>query len=140
VSERIELARRALAAFNARDTDALIALFDPQVEIHTRVAGLGEVTIYRGHDGVRSWQVDLNETWDSIRGEPEAFFHLGDQTLMFYVLRGRGRQSGVETSMWFASVTTVRDGLIVSLKVYRDKHEALAELGVSEESWSAIAP
>ena len=141
MSERnIAQLRRVLGAFNAGDTEALIASFDRQAEVHTKVAGLGEVTIYRGRDGVKSWLADLNETFDGMRQEVEAFFDLGDQALTFYVLRGRGRQSGVETSMWFASVTTMRDGLIVSWKVYPDKDEALAELGVSEGELEPIAP
>jgi ketosteroid isomerase-like protein len=138
--KNIELGRRLLEAFNARDGEALIALFDPQAEVHSRLAGLGEVTSYRAHDGVRSWQTDLDEAWSEIRIEPEAHFDLGEQILTFYVLRGRGRQSGVETSMWFASVARWRHGLCVSLKIHRDREEALAELGVSEDDLEPIEP
>jgi hypothetical protein len=60
--ENVERSRRVLEAFNARDMDALIVLFDPQVEVHARLAGLGEATIYNGHDGVRSWQADFDES------------------------------------------------------------------------------
>jgi ketosteroid isomerase-like protein len=146
-AENVKLTQETFAAYNRGGTEAnprdlapLIALLDAQVEIHTRVAGLGEVTIYRGHDGVRSWLAELDETWEELRIEIEALFDLGDRTLTFYVLRGRGRQSGVETSIWFASVATVRDGLIVSYKVYRDKTEALAELGLGEDELEPIAP
>jgi hypothetical protein len=52
---------------------------------------------YRGHEGLRKWHRDLEETWgDDIRTEPEAFFDLGEYTLTLSVLRGRGRHSGVE--------------------------------------------
>jgi ketosteroid isomerase-like protein len=138
--ENVERSRRVLEAFNARDMDALIVLFDPQVEVHARLAGLGEATIYNGHDGVRSWQADFDESWSRIRIEPEAYFDLGEQILTFYVLRGRGRQSGVETSMWFASVATWRNGLCASLRFHRDREEALLALGVTEDELKPIAP
>ena len=141
MSERtIALTRQALDAFNARDTEALIALLHPSVEVHGRFAGLGEVTIYQGHEGVRGWQADLSAIWEEIRNEPEAMFDLGERTLTFYEIRAKGRLSGAETAMRFASVTTWQDGLCVSLKIYRDREEALRELGVTREELEPITP
>ena len=72
--------------------------------------------------------------------EPEAYFALGEQTLLFYVLRGRGRQSGAEVTMQLAQVARWRDNLMVYSKVYTDKGEALRDLGVSEDALEPIAP
>src|SRR3989442_762617 len=114
MSERnVELTRHFIEAFNARDIETLIAYFDPCVEYHSAFAAVSGA-VYHGHDGLRSWDRDLVETWgDEIRAEPEAYCDLGEQTLVLYVLRGRGKHSGVEIAMPNASVLRWRDGLIV---------------------------
>jgi ketosteroid isomerase-like protein len=86
VSERnVELHRRAIEAFNARDTDALIELFDPQIEYHSAMTTPGGAD-YRGHDGMRRYFDDLEDAWgDEFRVEPEAYFDLGEHTLLLYV-------------------------------------------------------
>jgi hypothetical protein len=74
-----------------------------------------------------------------IRAELEAFFDLGDDILTFAVLRGRGRQSGVQVALP-AIVTRVRDGLIVYHKGYAHREDALSDLGISEQALEPIAP
>jgi ketosteroid isomerase-like protein len=134
VSEQnVQLHRRLIEAYNARDTEAFIALCDPQIEVHSVFAAPGG-TDYRGHDGVRRWHQDLAEAWaGGFRVEPEAFFDFGDDTLMFGVLHGREPQSGVEVEMPNAQVVTLRDGLVTYLKVYMHREDALRDLGVSAE-------
>ena len=97
--------------------------------------------VYRGHEGVRSWQRDLAESFGGeFRVEPEAFFDLGDRTLVFGVLRGRGGQSGAEVAMPAAGIAEWRDGLCIAHKAYAHKEDALRELGVSEDALKPIAP
>jgi hypothetical protein len=77
---------------------------------------------------------------DEIRGEVEAFFDLGEDTLAFYVLHGRGRQSGAEVAMALAQVIRWRNGLVVYFNVYAHREDALSGLGVSEDSLERIDP
>jgi ketosteroid isomerase-like protein len=141
VSEgNVELHRKLVAVFNARDVETLIASFDPEIELHGLFAALGGVTTYNGRAGVRKWLGDLEEAWREIRAEPEAYFDLGEHTLMFYVLRGRGRQSAAETTMHFAQVARWRDGLCVYYKAYTQRQDALRDLGVSEDELEPIDP
>jgi ketosteroid isomerase-like protein len=139
VSEQnVELHRRLIEAYNVRDTEALISLCDPQIEVHSVFAAPGGAD-YHGHDGVRRWLQDLEETWGAeFRVEPEAFFDLGDDTLMFSVLHGRGQQTGVDVPMANAQVARLRDGLIAYLKVYIHREDALTDLGVSEDALEPI--
>ena len=135
----VERTRRVFDAFNAGDIDAELAYAHPNTEFQTTFLGLGGV--YRGHDGLRRWHRDLKESWgDEIRAEVEAFFDLGEQALVFFVLRGRGRQSGVEVAMSVATVYTWRDGLLVYTKAYVHREDALRELGVSLDELEPIAP
>ena len=50
--ENVELHRRAIQAFNARDIEAFIAYCDPGIEWHSTFAAVGGA-IYHGHDGIR---------------------------------------------------------------------------------------
>ena len=135
--QNIELHRRAIEVVNARDVEAAIAGADPRVEFVSTIAG----AIYRGHDGLRNLFRDIEDGFgDELRLEPEAYFDLGEQTLAFYVARGRGRQSGVEVTMPQAHVARWRDGLIVYLKAYAHREDALNDLGVSEDALEPIAP
>jgi ketosteroid isomerase-like protein len=136
----VELTRRYIEAFNARDIEALITLFDPNIELHSAFAAVGGA-IYHGHNGLRRWHRDLTEAWgEEIRGDPEVYFDLGEQTLAFYVLRGRGRHSGAEVAMPNALVARSRDGVIVYMKAYTRREDALSDLGVSEDELEPIAP
>ena len=138
--QNVERDRRAVEAFNARDMASFLALCDPEFEVHSVFAAVGGA-VYYGHDGVRSWWRDLEDAWgDEIRIESEAFFDLGEHTLAFQVLHGRGQQSGVDVAMPSAHVTRWRNGVMVYLKVYVHREDALRDLGVSEEALEPIAP
>ena len=131
--------RRTVEAYNARDLEAFMASFDPDVEFHSSFAGIDAV--YRGHEGLRRWHRDLEEAWaGEIRSEPEAYFELGDYTLVLSVLRSRGRHSGVEVETPDVLVARWRAGLIVYMKSYVSKDEALSDLGVSEDALEPISP
>jgi ketosteroid isomerase-like protein len=141
MSERnIELTRRWIEAYNARDMAAFVGSCDPGVELYSLFAAVGGVTLYCGHDGVRRWWREFEESWDRPRIEPEAFFDLAAQTLFFAVLHGRGRQSEVEVAMPYAAVARWNDGLCVYFRSFTDKDSALRDLGVTEDELEPIAP
>ena len=136
----IEHHRRSVEAFNTRDVEAFIAFCDPQIELHSTVTVPGGA-VYQGHDGVRRWHRDLADGWgDELRVEPEVYFDLGEHTITFHVLHGRGRQSGADVAMPAAHLCRWRDGLIVYFKGYAKKEDALGDLGTSEDGLKPIAP
>jgi hypothetical protein len=97
--------------------------------------------VYHGHDGLRKWLGDLEEAWgDELRVEPEAFFDVGEHTLAFQVLHGRGRQSGAQVALPVTALARWRGGLMVSFKTYAQREEALKDLGVSGDELEPIAP
>ena len=138
--ENVELHRRLIDAYNASDTETFIALCDPQIELQSTVTVPGGA-VYRGHVGVRRWHRDLEDGWgDELRVEPDVYFELGEHTISFHVLHGRGRQSGADVAMPAAHVYRWRDGLIVYFKGYADKADALRDLDVSEDALEPIDP
>jgi ketosteroid isomerase-like protein len=141
LSERnVELHRRLIEAFNARDIEAFIALCDPQIELHSAFAAVGGA-VYHGHGRVRGFFQDMEDVWGKeIRSEPEAFFDLDEHTVVFSALHGSGRHSGVEVAMPTAQVARWHDGIILSYKSYGQREDALRDLGVSEDALEPIAP
>jgi ketosteroid isomerase-like protein len=140
VPENVELHRRFIDAINADDADAVTEICDPHIEVHPTIAAVSGA-VYHGHDGMRRWRRDIEDAWgDELRLEPEAYFDLGEQTLAFYLARGRGRQSGLEIAAPHAHVCRWHDGLCVYYKGYADKEDALRDLGLSEERLDPIAP
>jgi ketosteroid isomerase-like protein len=138
--ENVELQRRLLEAFNAGDIEAFSALCDPHIEFNSLFAAVGGA-VYQGHDELRRWYRDLQDAWGGeIRLEPEAYFDLGEHTLMFHVVHARGRQSGADVAMPAAAVHSWRDGLCVYIKAYADREDALADLDVSADALEPIAP
>ena len=137
--QNVQLHRRATDAFNKRDIDTLIALSDPSVEYHPLLSAIG-TPVYQGHDGLRSWYRQLDDAWEELRAEPEEYFDLGEQTLEFFVIHGRGRHSGAGVAIQGATVSRWREGMRVYAKTYAQREEALSELGVSEDELEPIAP
>jgi ketosteroid isomerase-like protein len=138
--ENVKLHRRLVEAFNKHDVEAFIACLDPNVEYHSVMTVPGGA-VYHGHDGVRRYFGDFKDAWgDEFRVEPEAFFDLGERTLLFYLLHGRGQHSGAEVAMPGAQVCRWRDGLIVYGKLYVRREDALSDLGVSEDELERIDP
>jgi hypothetical protein len=85
------------------------------------------------------------ETWRR-RGErrfapsSRRFVDLGEDMLVFTVLQGRGRQSGVEVELPAAMIVRSRDGRLVYFKGYGHREDALKELDVSEDALEPITP
>jgi ketosteroid isomerase-like protein len=139
-AQNVDLHRHHIDAFNAREIEALIAYSDPGVELHSTFAMVGGA-VYHGHEGLRQWLRDTEEVWgEEIRVEPEVYFDLGERTLMFNVLAGRGRYSGVEVAMPVAHLARWRDGVGFYYKSYAHREDALRDLGVSENELEPIEP
>ena len=140
VSElNVDLWRRWIAAFNARDIEAMLRYFDPSIELHSVFAEVGGA-VYHGHDGIRAWHRDIDEAWGEIRLDVEAYFDLGEDTLTFVRYRARGKQSGAEVATPATAVTRWHDGFVTHVKVYIQRADALQDLGVPGEELERIAP
>lgn len=100
----VEVLRGLFEAYSSRDIDGFIACCDPGIELVTAFAAVGG-EVYHGHDGLHTWHRDVEDVWGgAVHTEPEAYFDLGERTLVFYVLHGRGKHSGVEVAMPVALV------------------------------------
>src|SRR5262245_15661495 len=129
--ENVEVARAWFEAWGAQDVDAVLELCDPEVEVDwSRSRGL-EARIYHGHDGVREFWNTFFEAFDRIIISPQEFIERGEHVVAPNRAHLWGRD-GVEVEAQSVLVWTLRNGRIVGHRLYQERAEALADLGLSE--------
>ena len=130
--ENVEQYYRVMDAFNRRDLDAVLPLFDPDVAFAPRSVALEGGRPYRGHDGVRSWWESTFAAFSDYVAEIEEVRDLGDMTLSRLRFRGRGMESDapIDEVQWH--VVEWRHGSVARLRTLRSESEALEAAGLSE--------
>jgi ketosteroid isomerase-like protein len=128
----VELIARMVREWNSGDVDALLEAFDPEVEIRPALRTFLASTVYRGHDGVRTWFEETNKPWAELHAEPERFAKADERTLVVIALRARVPGGRVDVDAEIAHVVTIRDGRIVRMDGYENPAAALAELGPAQ--------
>jgi ketosteroid isomerase-like protein len=126
----VEVVRRAFAAIRARDVEALLVLFDPDVEVHSLLTE-AERQRYRGREAAREWfraVVDVFPDWvPRISGERD----LDGAVVATLHVEATGSESGVPIEQVFWQAARVEDGRIVFFGFYRTEREALAAVGAA---------
>jgi ketosteroid isomerase-like protein len=89
--------------------------------------------ILRGVEEIRRFRETGPWSGSPIHIEPERFFEVDDERVLAFVrVSATGQESGVEVESRPAHEFTIRDGLIVRFKAYRDREQALEAAGLSE--------
>jgi ketosteroid isomerase-like protein len=128
--ENVELAYRAVEAFNRRDLDALLALMDDDVEVVSRIVvfegGL------RGHDGVRRWWQNWLDTWPDYEVEVVEVRDAGDVTVaaMRAMAHGAGSEVPFEDTVWQLARWRARKCIV--WRIFTNRSEAFEAAGLSE--------
>jgi ketosteroid isomerase-like protein len=130
--ENVEIVKRAQAALEAKAWESGADLFDPEVELHGTVGGIGDGQIVARGIGqiVHIFDVEEAEIWDEHRIEPQEFIDAGDRVVVLQREYQRGKGSGVELEVDTATVIDVRDGRIVRIQGYMDPAAALEAAGL----------
>jgi uncharacterized protein len=128
--ENVEIVRRLWEAWERRDTEAVLGLYDPAIVWESGGTGLGGS--YRGHEGVRQYFREWLETFEGYDSKAETFIDAGDKVVVGSRVRGRGKASGVEVGMPGWQVYKVRNGLVIRVDFFQTEAEALEAAGLSE--------
>jgi len=128
-----ELITRMLREWNRTDVDALLELFDAEVEVRPALSTFLASTVYRGHEGIRAWYAETNEPWAELQAEPERFIDAGERTVVIIALHARVPGGRVDVGARIAHVVTIRDGKIVRLDGYDEPDDAVAAAGLSQQ-------
>jgi ketosteroid isomerase-like protein len=83
----------------------------------------------RGHEDMRAYWIELQETWDGIRVDPVEGFEVGDGRLVLVMrLSGVGKRSGAEVDQRVAALYRLRpeDMKIVHAQFFPDLEAAIS--------------
>jgi ketosteroid isomerase-like protein len=130
--ENVEVVRRMVEAFNRDDSDAVVAAFAQDCELHEPPEMPDRLPRgFRGHDGIREWVGKLRGIAD-VRFEPRDFSVTGDVIVSEWAAHGRGQSSGVPIQWSTFTVLRMREGKIARAKAFLTMAEALEAAGLDE--------
>jgi ketosteroid isomerase-like protein len=121
----IELARRGIEAFNARDLDTMLEIGGDDFEYDwSRSIGPNQ-GVFRGPAGFLEFMNDQWSTFEEVTVEPTEMIPCGSHVIVMTRTYGRGRD-GVEVSANSAQLYTFEDGRLVRITLFQERDEALA--------------
>jgi ketosteroid isomerase-like protein len=132
VSSDADVVRRAWAAFNRGDEDAIVRESHPDLVAIPFGAAM-EGKSYSGHEGILEWwHNDILATWEVFEVHPEHFQEVGDKLLVTGRWKARGIESGVDLDIPAAWVIEVREGQIAYWQTYTDLGQARRDVGLDD--------
>ncbi|MGH2713467.1 MAG: nuclear transport factor 2 family protein [Thermoleophilaceae bacterium] len=126
--ENVELFRTGLAAWNEGDYEAIVEMCHPDVEwsFSDRLPdATGQI---KGREAVRRFFETFTGDWSEISIRAERIADRGSEVVADVAFLARGRD-GIEVSMSFVHVWTVRDGQFVRFRGFGSFEEALEAVG-----------
>ncbi len=130
--ENVELALRAVRAWNEGGAEALLSYLDPEVIWHAPQESM-EPGDYRGHAGVRDYLGRLGEVFGERRAEPVDVIDVDAERVISVVrLIARSEKFGTEIDAEWAWLIKARDGKGIEVWMFTDRARALEAAGLSE--------
>ena len=123
-----DIVRDVFSAFTRRDTEALLALCDPEIVFTPptgRLAGRDEP--YRGYDGMRTYLADVARVWQELRSEPDEYIELGDRVLCTGRVYAWGIGRVIDAPAGW--VWRIREGRVAEGRVYETRRAAYEAVG-----------
>ena len=104
-----QLLEKARDAYNRRDPEAWVAVWNPNCEWHPFLSARVDVDLgYHGHNGIRAWFEDVDEMFSEMHVELDQFREVGDRLLILGRMTATERASGAELSSEVAWVVEPR--------------------------------
>jgi ketosteroid isomerase-like protein len=130
MARNADIVRDVFEAFTRRDTEALLALCDPEIVFTPptgRLAGRDEP--YRGHDGLRTYLADVGRVWQELRSEPEEYIDVDDRVLCTGRVYAWGVGRVIDAPAGW--VWRIRDDRVVEGHVYETRRAAYEAVGMA---------
>jgi uncharacterized protein len=129
--ENVEIVRSIYEAVNRGDYDAAFRNQAPDVEYTTPPRGPVAGT-YRGREELRGLWEEMSTAFETRIYEPEELIESGDQVVVVVKARMRPRGSSAELELRNGNLWTIRDGMVVSMRMFAKPEEALEAAGIEE--------
>lgn len=122
-AEALALCQEAMAAFNARDIDALLDRMDPDIEwrpLRSETEGA-----FHGHDGIRAWVAETEELFERSEATIESAHWEGEAVLAEGSISLEGKASGAPIELPVTWVFRLRDDKVVWGRAFNERAAAL---------------
>jgi ketosteroid isomerase-like protein len=138
--ENVEIAREGIDAFNAfmrgdLTNEEAADIADPQIEWHwhARRTFPDARQHLRGIPEMIGFWEQYRSAWADVVVEPGEFIEApNDRVLIPSHQTARGRESGVPIEYHYFQLSTIRDGKVRKVEIFRHHAEALEAAGLSE--------
>jgi ketosteroid isomerase-like protein len=121
------------ALWMERDLDAALDLVHPEADFDWSDSRAPYHGHFKGHGELRRAFEVMMEAWDEWYPEFDEVIEVDRDTVLIVTnVHARGKGSGVPVEARGASLWSVRDGLIISAKLFQSKGEALHALGLAD--------
>ena len=132
--ENVELVLKIHKAVIHGDLEGLLSGAHPNAEYRaaTQQAIEGEGSVFRGHDGIRRWFGELHDLYEDLETEILEVRDFGDLVVVVFLVRGRGRGSGVTLEQSLAQLVTLQQGKVIEIREYFSREDALAAVGQAD--------
>jgi len=128
--ENVELVKRMLALFHAGDAEGALACFSEDVV--TEMPNRPDVTGGRGRESLGELIGGWVAAWEDWSEEINEVRDLGNHVMVISTQRGRGKSTGIQIALRYASVYEIENGEISRMGLYDGPEEALEAVGLSE--------
>lgn len=128
--QNVEIAKRAVDAYNRRDIDGQRMLIDSDVELDWSASHGFAAGVYRGFDEYHRFWREYFDAFEEITMEPDGYIDAGESVVIPNVVHMRGRD-GIEVSARSTIVYTMRDCRIARICLYQETQDALKAAGLA---------
>ena len=127
--ENVEIARKAIEAWNAGDMDGLRDLYDPDA-VYALPSDWIDAGPYLGRDAIMEQFAQLRDIWRGSSFDRIECLDAGDRVVVQVAFSGDAR--GLPLTTGIAWVYTMREGLITRLEFFGSRAEALEAVRLRE--------
>jgi ketosteroid isomerase-like protein len=127
--ENVEVVRRNMDAYNARDAAGYLASLSESISFRSRFSALDR-GIYEGHADMRRYLAELDEVWSRYEMQVERMVASGTQVAALCHLYAVGRDSDLQLEEYPGVVYTLEARKIVAIDFYGSHPETLAAMAL----------
>ncbi|HVS29124.1 MAG TPA: nuclear transport factor 2 family protein, partial [Solirubrobacteraceae bacterium] len=128
------ITKRARAAIDRRDFEALMPVISDDMELHPAIGGaFVGATTYSGKEGVRRYFEEILEVIEDFQIEPLGFSAWRDYLIVPNRISGHGTASGIDIATEMTFIWRLRDGQFVWGATFFSRAEGLEAIGATEE-------
>jgi ketosteroid isomerase-like protein len=135
--ETLATLRRGYEGFTRGDTAAMLELAreigTPDIEWGATGAFPGVEGAYRGPEAIKDWMDVIRSAWERFEVSLDEVLYNGDDVVVVTeLLRGRGRESGVDVEMRVFSAYWFEHGKIKRRAAFTERKAALEAAGLPQ--------